>query len=513
MATNWNLALHVLSRLRELGVKELVLCPGARNAPLVVAASEHKESFQIWTHFEERSASFFALGRIRATGKPVAVLVTSGTAVAELLPAVIEARYSGAFLIVVTADRPRELRFTGAPQTIPQLDLFKPFVDEAFDLANDERLPGVNKLSLSRRAPVQINVCFREPLLDKDCNLPEEQPPQGAFMTPRNPLVYVGPLSSLERDYLKGILPAVGCDVWAEKVSGLPERRESPRVLPMDEDFLSHLMSSKTYDGFVRLGAIPTCRFWRDLEEKFSNLPVFHFSNNPYPGLSRGKVLPLESFADFSAQSLRTSDRILDDYDLYLKQIKALHERYPLSEPSWMRRISAWSSKANFVYIGNSLPIREWNNYALPRQGDYGFNRGCNGIDGQVSSFLGQCPSGQSWGIFGDLTFLYDLAGPWVLEQLKSRSDILHLRFVVIHNGGGKIFQPMFANRIFENPHELSFEPQARFWGLNYVRIESEVDVALTDSDYLLEVVPDTMQTELFLEEKANLKSSLKSGL
>lgn len=114
--TNSLLADEVLAALRGAGVGTLVVCPGGRNAPLVLCADASRDAFGICNFFEERSAAFFALGRIRRDNRPVAVITTSGTAAAELLPAMLEAVHGGWPLIAVTADRPRKLRGTGAPR-------------------------------------------------------------------------------------------------------------------------------------------------------------------------------------------------------------------------------------------------------------------------------------------------------------------------------------------------------------------------------------------------------------
>lgn len=117
--TNTDLSRMVFSVLKQAGADTLIVCAGARNAPLVLNLPI-ESGFKIYQFFEERSAAFFALGLIRASAKPVAILTTSGTAAAELLPAVIEAHYQGLPMILVTADRPKAYRGTGAPQTIQQ---------------------------------------------------------------------------------------------------------------------------------------------------------------------------------------------------------------------------------------------------------------------------------------------------------------------------------------------------------------------------------------------------------
>ena len=123
---SWHPAVEVVKNCLKAGVGEFVVCAGARNAALLeaLARAEAAGLVRVWRHFEERSAGFFALGRTMETAQPCAVITTSGTAVAELLPAVIEAHYQGRPLVAITADRPAAFRGTGAPQTIEQPGIF-----------------------------------------------------------------------------------------------------------------------------------------------------------------------------------------------------------------------------------------------------------------------------------------------------------------------------------------------------------------------------------------------------
>ena len=127
---SWETAVGVLTDAVKAGVGEFVVCGGARNAVLleVLSRMEDAGKVKVWSHFEERAAGFFALGRTMATGKPCAVVVTSGTAVAELLPAVVEAFYQARPLVLITADRPAEFADSGAPQAIVQAGIFSGYV-------------------------------------------------------------------------------------------------------------------------------------------------------------------------------------------------------------------------------------------------------------------------------------------------------------------------------------------------------------------------------------------------
>ena len=147
--TNLADARRVIERVRGAGVRDFCVCGGSRNAPLIAVVTGN-----VYTFVDERAAAFFALGRIKRDDRPVAVVTTSGTAAAELLPATIEAYYSGAPLILITADRPARFRGTGAPQAIEQVGIFGVYAETDVD-------------RWKRRSPLHINIEFDEPLIDE----------------------------------------------------------------------------------------------------------------------------------------------------------------------------------------------------------------------------------------------------------------------------------------------------------------------------------------------------------
>jgi 2-succinyl-5-enolpyruvyl-6-hydroxy-3-cyclohexene-1-carboxylate synthase len=151
------MAEQILLEASRVGVQEYCFCPGNRNSPFVPLI---KSKTYYW--HEERSAAFFAIGRARLTERPVGIIVTSGTAAGELLPAAMEVYYSGVPLLLITADRPRRYRGSGAPQSAEQVGLFGQYATFSLDLAGEEpcTLSGWNLVS-----PAHINVCFEEPLL------------------------------------------------------------------------------------------------------------------------------------------------------------------------------------------------------------------------------------------------------------------------------------------------------------------------------------------------------------
>ncbi|HEY0158727.1 MAG TPA: thiamine pyrophosphate-binding protein [Thermoanaerobaculia bacterium] len=148
---NLSRAARLIEEVRAAGATEVCVCAGSRNSPLLAVLGSDAHA-TLYSFVDERSAAFFALGRFKLHGNPVAVVTTSGTAVAELLPAAIEAYYSGIPLILITADRPARYRGTGAPQSIEQVGIFGVYAETSLE-------------SWSRTKPLHLNIEFEEPLL------------------------------------------------------------------------------------------------------------------------------------------------------------------------------------------------------------------------------------------------------------------------------------------------------------------------------------------------------------
>ncbi len=517
--------------LRELfaqGVREAICCAGARNSPLV-ATLARSSGFSVRSFFEERSAGFFALGVARRTDRPVAIFTTSGTAAAELLPAAIEAFHTGVPLVLVTADRPRRLRGSGAPQSIDQTGLYAKFVDQEFDLENGELF---SLREWKRRAPVHINVCFDEPLLDEPmtelkflqpgeapavnfagtCAVAPSAPSPSVrlreFLRRSGPLVVV--VSTLEtareREAVAGFLVQLNAPLYLESTSGLRERPELQGLsLRSGERLLEWALKNNLVSRVLRVGGVPTVRIWRDLDDSKSAIEVLSLSALPFAGLSRGEficadiasvlgsLLPANPYLHSNeTAALFAKDRTCEP------QLLALFAAEPASEPSMVRAFSRLISPGDLLYLGNSLPIRQVDLAAMrDHQLAAQANRGVNGIDGQVSTFLGLCGGGQvNWALVGDLTALYDLSAPWALQAREN----LSVRLVIVNNGGGRIFSRIFGDALFENRHTLDFENWAKMWGLGYskwTRVpESPAYRGATRE--VIEIVPDEEATQRF---------------
>jgi 2-succinyl-5-enolpyruvyl-6-hydroxy-3-cyclohexene-1-carboxylate synthase len=497
--SNLGLAQTVLEQAYAHGVREVILCAGARNAPFVKLLSR-ESPFKIYSFFEERSAAFFALGRSQSEGRPVAVITTSGTAAAELLPACIEADHQRKPLLLITADRPRRYRGSGAPQTIIQPGIFSHYTGAEWDIEGDW---SGDLSALQNGRPVHVNISFDEPLLEgeflawnlksaasRSTALASAGRDNKAFLEMKKPLVIVGGLSSSEAEKVLPILSAWKRPLYLEGPSRL---RGSEALKDFEirggEKTLAHLK----FDGVIRVGSVPTLRYWRDLEA--GALPVHCFSDLPFSGLPRVKEvspladLPINLKFEFWNESERQKDRDL------ARRREILFNEYPLSEPAWVEWLSGQIPASARLFIGNSLPIREWDFSARSAAArDIFANRGTNGIDGLISTFAGVgLEKGANWALIGDLSLMYDLSGPWALKQ----RPLKEFNLVVINNGGGQIFRRMFENPDFLNAHDLRFSHWAKMWGLDYLELkDSRVD--LKGGRRVIEILPDAGQSADF---------------
>lgn len=448
-----DLAFSVVQELVNIGVQEFVICAGARMQPLLNVI-KNDPLLKVWYGFEERSSSFFALGRIRNTKRPVAVVTTSGTAVGELMPACMEAYYTSLPLVLLTADRPKSYRFHNTPQTCNQDKIFGFYTKQAYDID----YPSQIEWDLS--GPIHLNVCFDEPLRsfldtpsfnhppfkpkEKPCSSYEKL--ESFFSSSKCPLVVV---STLEKDQgVKEYLLKMAAPVYLEGVSQLREDHAFAHLLVNTPDL-------KEYDSVLRIGGVPTHRLWRDLEDL--DIPVLSITEHPFAGLSRGEFIttPLKPF--FQKAPFK-----------FFGHLGKIHHPTLNKEEEVLKRISEWAPENSLVYLGNSLPIREWDKAAIRHFKNLNIqaSRGLNGIDGQISTFLGLVREDQhNIGIFGDLTTLYDLQALWYLQSISAKD----ITIIVINNAGGMIFDKMFGGvEEMLNRHSISFEYWAKMFNIAY---------------------------------------------
>lgn len=514
--TNFDLSQKVFDFLTQASVQTVVVCAGARNAPLVMALGQTK--FDVIQFFEERSAAFFALGLMKSSGKPVAVLTTSGTAVAELLPAAIEATYQSLPLILVTADRPKSYRGSGAPQTIEQVRIFSDYVESVYDL-------DVHQQSFdfvwSLKKPIQLNVCFDEPLIDRASGKVENAV-TFSIKTNENqndihskidrPFAILGELNSDEVQRVKNFLLNSKIPFYAEALSQLSSDPDLSSLCIHSSDLLvKKAFQERLFHSVLRIGGVPTLRFWRDLEAEFSQVPVFNFSDRPFSGLARSSNLSsLKILNELQIENETKNFLSLKSKDQDLQKKKmALLDKFPLSEPACVLHFSKQVHDSP-LYLGNSLPVRHWDAFAANRSKAMYGNRGANGIDGQISTYLGWSETEKkSFCFVGDLTALYDLAALGLTAQLRKNNR----NVVVLNNFGGQIFQRVLKNKLFINEHKIQFQNWAQMWGWDYVLVQSVADFQKISqsksNNTVIEIQPDAEQTRLFWDEWDQLCQTL----
>ncbi len=504
--TNVARATSLVAAAAARGVTTWCVAPGGRNAPLA-AVLDAADGVRVVTHFEERAAAFFALGRARRDRAPVAVVTTSGTAAAELLPAAIEARYSGTPLVFVTADRPHDLRGTGAPQAIEQNGLLAPWAPTIVDadVGAAVALPPLDPCG-----PVHVNIAFGEPLLDAtpsafgvravdETDAIDATPPAALtalLARARRPFLAIGGLAPDDVAPVRAFAERLGAPLHADATSQL---RNDPTLAALrltggDASIRAALAEA---DAVIRIGAVPIGRFWRDLER--DTRPIASVARAPYPGVAHGaidRVARFDSLAGidlaptgWDTDALRAADRARTT------AIDALLDSHPRAEPALVRALSRIAD--GFVYLGNSLPIREWCAFAdrthSPDRVDA--SRGANGIDGQLSTFLGGVRDGETaWAVVGDLTALYDLAAPWVVDAIGAT----RLRIAIVNNGGGRIFERVFGDTALANEHARRFDAWASMWGLSHVRCDTIPTRDEWPDRTVVEIVPDREQTGAF---------------
>lgn len=510
------LARVLVDELARGGVAEAVLSPGSRSAPLALAL-DADERMRLHVRLDERSAGFLALGLAMVSRRPVAVLCTSGTAAANLHPAVLEAAHSGVGLIVLTADRPPELRATGANQTIDQIGLYGGAVRFFADVGVPEERPGAVSYwrSVTSRAlaaaghpsdagPAHLNVALREPLVPDGSPDWIDSLDEGADRPRWTRVLVDDPKPRPLTDVLGTSIPQRGAVVVGHGVKDPASARRLAESLGWP------LLSEPA--GNARAGAHAISAYPLLLAD-----PDFAASMTPEtvvvvgkPGLSRS-LLGWIAGADRHVvvdPRLRWADP-LRRADVVVATVPTVEQRPGAewlgrwlaadaaaraavdavldgptapSEPRLARDLMAALPAGALLLAGSSRPIRDLEAYAVAR-GDVTVigNRGVSGIDGLVSTAVGAALAhdGPAYALLGDLALLHDHGG-LVLGPGEQRPNLV---IVVVDNDGGGIFsllppagQPGFE-RLFGTPHGLDLAAVAEAAGWDCTVIDRPADL------------------------------------
>lgn len=482
MSQSTRLARVIVRQIIEAGITDAVISPGSRNAPLSLAliAAQERKLIKLHIRIDERTAAFYALGLSKATNRPVPVICTSGTAVANYHPAVLEASHSNISLFVITADRPAALRRTGANQTTEQARIFGKAVRYFADVsgaAYSLELP----LNSLQSGPVHINMQFEEPLLaDSDTTWLD-----GLTVSP--PRIFNRKKSgTLASKSTRGLL-VIGHDrggISAEDVKKFADQlrwpilSEDPLTFANSSAHASLFLNSTVIakdlapDTVIVIGRttlsrsvnmlINSARAKFVIDPRIATVDTDRLAEKKFTELPELYTAPAdpEWLAKWAKYSQRTA--------------KVVNEISTWSEPLIAREISQHLPDQSTLFIASSRPIRDIEAFGAPRSGIKTFaNRGLAGIDGNISTALGIATVHKStFAVLGDLAFLHDLTG------LIHREDI-NLRIFVVNNDGGGIFSTLPQRgvagfeQVFGTPHGLDPAVIAAAMGVDAKTISS----------------------------------------
>ena len=467
------LANIAIEQLIHMGVRDFCICPGSRSTPLTVAIARHPRARSHIFH-DERSAAFCALGFGKA-GKVAVLITTSGTAVANALPAVVEANMSNVPLLLMTADRPPELRSTNANQTVDQIKLFSDQVRFFFDVpCASQDYPSSSlqntlcfalaKCTGTNAGPVHLNWMFREPF-DISVSTSESIDDISLFTmhsqgylhptatqrshirsqitSTQKGLLVIGELTDpSEIEWLRNNLHTVQWPIIIDASSGLSSLKHSNKVLAF-EDVLRHTPDAFTPDVIIHFGnGLCTKRYEQWLQTLAC--PILLFNSRPI--LSNPAAISIERYQ----LHLQTLDWMLAlmNHSTLLSWVekhnatiqKALQDLHGWHEIQILQQAVKSIPDSGQLFIGNSMPIRDLNNYVVESPDILiASNRGASGIDGIPSTALGWMLGNDKPTILvlGDLSMMHDWGVLFTLKQ-----QVLHHPFVilVINNFGGGIF-------------------------------------------------------------------------
>ncbi|RNF38272.1 2-succinyl-5-enolpyruvyl-6-hydroxy-3-cyclohexene-1-carboxylic-acid synthase [Planococcus salinus] len=504
--------------LVQSGLTNVVISPGSRSTPLAYACMK-QEGLAVYRQIDERSAAYFALGMAKATGKPVMLLCTSGTAAANYFPAIVEAFYARVPLLVVTADRPHELREVGAPQAINQINLFGSHVKWAADLPMPE--PD-NKLEfLSRHlhrslasavtapmGPVHLNVPFREPL-QIDFQQPYNSQVEMTHITgdavlnenaksflqetlaKERGLLIVGEMTASVPDAFWDFVRKLNWPILADPLSNL-----RANVKPEDQ----HLIID-SYDALLK-------------NEAFKNevIPEVVVRVGPQP-VSKPLTLYLSAIKPETYIVFDESPMMRDAQSIATHHVQvpaAALWQLPINEKMDNPYTKKWSEASELFWklmavhceeqcdegvlakvffeqlsgcdltVSSSMPIRDADTFFRTTERDVMIyaNRGANGIDGVVSTAFGVQAATQRPGylFIGDLSFLHDMNG-----LIASKMQAADLTIVIMNNDGGGIFsylpqskEERYYEELFGTPTGLTFSDAAKMYDAEYAAVETK---------------------------------------
>ncbi len=555
-----------------MGVRDVVISPGSRSTPLALIMLEHP---QLTTHMlvDERSASFFALGIAKATHRAVVLVCTSGTATTNYFSAVVEARYSRVPLIVLTADRPPELREVGAPQAIDQTHLYghhaKWFVDMALPedttpMLRYASMMATRAVTIAESTPaaaVQINFPLREPLIPQmeiDTWEKVRTETEDIYFESGTVQLNSEQLHNLRKylePYKKGLI-VCGDMCWRDGGASVTNLATALQY-PILADPLSNLRSGThnkeyvidAYDALLKNEEI-CAEFVPDVIIRFGAMPV----SKPFLLLLKKyevQQIVIDPALGFRDPVFTTSHLVQSDEVEFCKKMIGVLE--PKNKTNWCEQwqmcnevakkellhleerlfdgrvfleLLELTNEETILFVGNSMPIRDADTFFMNNEKKIMVlaNRGANGIDGVVSSALGATRANKrTILVIGDLSFYHDLNG-----LLVAKIEQLNITIILMNNNGGGIFsflpqatEAKYFEETFGTPLHLDFSHTVAMYSGTFVRVTSwddfrkSVTASFTQGGLHVIEVP-TIRSENVIEHRrlwGNVSESVKKVL
>ena len=511
------------------GIDTFFLAPGARCSPLTLAVARHPDARAV-QHLDERGLGFAALGYARATGRPGVVITTSGTAVSNLHPSVTEAFMDAQPMLLLTADRPPELRDTGANQTIDQVHHFgsQTVWHQDIPCPCTQISPAVILTTLNlalhhtRRGPVHLNCMFRDPLgpqpdrTDSEAHLLPVQTwlhNRQPFTTYRKPTLDLDELTAVEIEELLSsqtrVIVIVGgglTESEALAVLQLAAKRHWPVLSdvcsglhfgPQRTGVVRHIDSLLSPEGFppelqpetvLQFGprflsknllqalSTSTLKAWIHVSDRPGRFDPLHRLTHRFQVRIDGFCMQIERASGEPADPRWREVWLQTDQEIDQHLTETLDKNERITEPGVLRAVSRWLPGLHGLFLGASMPVRDMNRFAArnPNPIHVAANRGASGIDGTIASAAGFA-RGLNRPVtltLGDLTALHDLNSLALLANPR-----ISLIIVILNNHGGGIFHflPMADNSpefetFWGTPHTWTFEHAAALFNLPYAK-------------------------------------------
>ncbi|MGD2168769.1 MAG: 2-succinyl-5-enolpyruvyl-6-hydroxy-3-cyclohexene-1-carboxylic-acid synthase [Chlamydiota bacterium] len=510
-------AFHIIDLFIQHNITKFWIAPGSRSTPLTLAIASHKKAHTT-IHFDERGLAFHALGYSKLHKEPVVIVVTSGSAVGNLLPAIMEADQSQLPLLILTADRPPELRDCFANQSIDQVKIFQNFTRWQADIPCPTSSITLNYIKSlisfavekTRSGPVHLNCQFREPLFNNQNTYPSI--PKAAYVSADHvlhdkDLLKIADTFSKEKKGLiiLGNLPAdqvkdvytfastINWPIYADITSQSRcfekhelELCQMPNLLKIDSSLFEKVHNviqfgdrivSKAVNNWIKKAKLHNYFLVSSTGKRVDEFQLVscRVSCSPTQFCRQlSPLLPTSNQADWVSELQEANNKIAQQIRIEIDQFANL------TEPYIHHHLGKNFPTNTSLFLGNSMPIRDAHAFFFSKNKPVSIqtSRGVSGIDGNIAMIFGLANALHSpiISIIGDLTFLHDLNSLAFAKSAK-----YPVTFFVLNNDGGEIFShlPISSNKeyfetFFITSHGLTFQKAAELFGISYQCIEDK---------------------------------------